>query len=425
MNNNKKILALTLSLISIHSNAESLSDIANIALENDYQMEVLRNNYRIELEKNNEIDGNYMPQVGLTGGINEGFYEDGKNNKDYSTSTNANIGLNLNYSLYDGAESYLKSIQDNQSLLAYNNYLKYKQEVAYNISKIYYTILANEKILEVEKENEKAVQKEHDKIQNMVEVGLKTTTDLAEIQAELDLAEANILSAENNLQNSLTQLYLYTGQENIKPDNVVFKEHKKDFEDNGYEYWMKILQENNFDLKISKISQDIAKSNIQLNETEDDFKIKLNSSISSNYNNRYVDEFESQANIGIQIELPFYNGGSTDSKVKQARINYANSFVKHDLLNRQLTPQLKIVLNELKSMDRQIAALAKSVDSSKKSLDVVQESYNVGIRDIVDVLDANTQYYVSLKNLSNAEYDYLFKQNELLYITGMLDGNNI
>jgi len=227
------------------------------------------------------------------------------------------------------------------------------------------------------------------------------------------------------LKNSLVNLFLYTGIENIQPDDVDYKTHKKNLEDLGYDYWMKILQENNFDIKNSKILKDISKDNIKLNQTEDDFKVKVKSTLSSNYNNRYVDEFESQADIGFQIDLPIYNGGTTNSKVEQSRIDFVNSSVKQDLLNRQLIPQLRSLINDLESIDSQVEALKASVKSTQKSLEVVQEGYNVGIRDIVDVLDANTKYYVSLKNLSNAQYDYLFKQNELLYLTGMLNINNL
>tara|TARA_Y100001960_G_scaffold164043_2_gene172268 strand:+ start:9285 stop:10562 length:1278 start_codon:yes stop_codon:yes gene_type:complete len=425
MNKYNTIIIPLLSCISFSSQSESLQNIANIALKNDYNIEILKNNYLIELEKNNEIKGNYLPQVGLSGSVYENFYEKDKNNKEYSNATNANIGINLSYDLYDGAEEFYKKIQDNQTKISYNNYMKYKQELTYNVSKIYYNILANKKILEVENENKKAVQKEYEKIKNMVEVGLRTNADLAETQADLDLSIASILSAENNLKNSLVNLFLYTGIENIQPDDVDYKTHKKNLEDLGYDYWMKILQENNFDIKNSKILKDISKDNIKLNQTEDDFKVKVKSTLSSNYNNRYVDEFESQADIGFQIDLPIYNGGTTNSKVEQSRIDFVNTSVKQDLLNRQLIPQLRNLINDLESIDSQVEALKASVKSTQKSLEVVQEGYNVGIRDIVDVLDANTKYYVSLKNLSNAQYDYLFKQNELLYLTGMLNINNL
>ena len=379
MNKYNTIIIPLLSCISFSSQSESLQNIANIALKNDYNIEVLKNNYLIELEKNNEIKGNYLPQVGLSGSVYENFYEKDKNNKEYSNATNANVGINLSYDLYDGAEEFYKKIQDNQTKISYNSYMKYKQELTYNVSKIYYNILANKKILEVENENKKAVQKEYEKIKNMVEVGLRTNADLAETLADLDLSIASILSAENNLKNSLVNLFLYTGIENIQPDDVDYKTHKKNLEDLGYDYWMKILQENNFDIKNSKILKDISKDNIKLNQTEDDFKVKVKSTLSSNYNNRYVDEFESQADIGFQIDLPIYNGGTTNSKVEQSRIDFVNSSVKQDLLNRQLIPQLRSLINDLESIDSQVEALKASVKSTQKSLDVVQDGYNVGI----------------------------------------------
>ena len=110
MNKYNTIIIPLLSCISFSSQSESLQNIANIALKNDYNIEVLKNNYLIELEKNNEIKGNYLPQVGLSGSVYENFYEKDKNNKEYSNATNANVGINLSYDLYDGAEEFYKKM---------------------------------------------------------------------------------------------------------------------------------------------------------------------------------------------------------------------------------------------------------------------------------------------------------------------------
>ncbi len=426
MNISKTRISLALlSVLSSYANAESLQDIGKLALENDYKIELLENNFIIEIEKNYEVEGGFLPQINLNGGVNEGFFENGNNGRDYSNATTANLGVNLSYSIYDNTEDVLKKIQSKKALLSFQEYSKYKQELLYQVASVYYKILANKEILNVENENKKAVLKEYDKIKNMVEVGMRTTVDLAEIQADLDNAEASIVSAENNLQNSLTQLYLYTGKNELNPNDINFKDLKEDMEDIGYDYWFDLLKENNFDIKISKINKEISKDNIKLSQANNDMKVGFTSNISSDYNNRMEDEIEASANIGLTISMPIYTGGVNDSKTKQSQMNYVNSNVQLDYTYRQLEPKLKIIINELESMDRGIVALDKAVISSQKSLEAIKGSYEVGVRDIVDFLDANTQYYVSLKNKYNAQYDYLLKQYELLLIVGILHQNNL
>lgn len=416
-------IAMTLGVVNI-ANANDLKTIGNIALENDYKIEQLHNNFLISVEKNNEVKGMFKPQVNLQAAGNYTLLEE-KNGRDYNDTLNGNVGLNFNYALYDSSESALERIQDKKAMVDFYNFESYKQELLYNVSKVYYETLRNRKIVEVDIETKKAMETQYEQINNMVEVGLRTNVDLLEVRAELDQAKANLVASENNLQNSLSQLYLYTGTYDLNPKDVSFLDKKKDLEENGYDYWFKILDENNFNLKKANLAKMIAKDNIKVAESNSDFKVALNGGINSTYNNRYNDEFENSANVGFSITLPVYTSGVNDSITKQSQMSYTNSSIDLDYMYRQLRPQLKIVINQLESMDRGIISLEKTVESTKSSLDAIQGSYDVGVRNIVDLLNANTQYFISLKNLANAEYDYLLKQNELLYLVGTLDIENI
>jgi len=420
---------ITISLLSgliftSAAQANSLQEIGNIALQNDLKIEQLHNEFLSGIEKNDEVAGMFKPQVGLNASADYSLLED-NSLRDYNDLTTGSVGVTFSYTLYDTSEKYLKDIQSKQAMLSYFDFESYKQESLYNTTELYYTTLANRKILEADKENYKAVEKHYNQIKHMLDVGVRTKVDLLEVQAELDQAEANILASENNLQNTLYQLYLYTERFDLIPEDIVFENKKKNLEDEGYEYWFEILEKNNFNLKKSELAKNISRDNIKAESSGDDLKISLNGGLSSSYNNRNYDDFDNGANIGFSVTLPLFDGGVTNSRVKQSQISYTNSSIDLEYTYRQLKPQLKIIINELNSMDRGIKSLEKAVESSKSSLDSIQSSYNVGVRDIVDVLNANTLYYISLKNLANSEYNYLIKQNELLYLTGILDINNM
>lgn len=424
---NKNIITISLVsgiLFTSTTQANTLKEIGELGLKNDLKIEQLHNNFLSSIEKNNEVAGMFKPQVSLDGSASYTLMEDNAL-RNYNDSTNGSLGVNFSYSLYDGSEEALKGIQSKEAMLDFYNFEAYKQQSLYSVSQLYYTTLSNRKILEADKENYKAVEKHYKKVKHMLEVGLKTMVDLAEVQAELDQAEANIVSSENNLQNSLYQLYLYTGSYDLVPEDVSFEDKKKDLEDQGYDYWFNILQKNNFNLKTANLSKEISKENIEVQSSNDDFKVRLTGGLNSSYNNRANEDFDNTANIGVSISLPLFDGGVTNSQVKQSQIGYTNAAVNLDYTYRQLEPQLKILINELESMDRGIKSLEKAVSSTKQSFESIQDSYEVGVRDIVDVLNANTQYYISLKNLANSEYNYLIKQNELLYLVGILDLENI
>lgn len=413
-------IVITAAMLSQLAQANSLKEISEIAVNNDFKIEQLHNSYLIELEKQNEVDGMYRPHVSFDSDINYGLTEEENVFGEHDNLT-ANTGIGFNYALYEPEKDSIKNLQSYNTQLSYLNFEEYRQEILFKLSSIYYDILSKEKILETDIEQQKSMQKQHDKIENMVEVGLRTMIDLAEVKSELDQANANVIISQNNLDNSLSQLFIYTGQDNLKPQDINIQNMVKHFEKNGFDYWNQKLQENNFSIKKAKVSKEISKENIEKVKSSDDLSISLNGGIYNNYTHHRDNQFENSANIGVKISLPLYNGGTTDSLTKQAMISYTNSTLDLDYLQRQLKPQLEIVLNELKSIDRQIISLKEVVKSTKMSMDSTQESYNVGVRDIVDVLNATTQYYISLKNLSNTEYDYVKKQNELLYLVGSLE----
>lgn len=420
----QKYIAGFVALIAFNAQAESLKNIAEIGLKNDLRIEQLTNsqiNSQLEVK---QIDSLYDTQVSLTGSANLSIVEENEN-RDYNDVWSATAGINGSKVLYDTGREPTVNILSETSLLDYYTLKEYEQSVLNNISNIYYNVLRNKKILEVDFENQKSVAKQYDQIKNMVEFGLKTTVELADVQAELDIAESNIVTSENNLQNSLTQLFLYTGNYDLNPDDIVFSDLKKDLEDQGYEYWFAIMESENFSLKKVATQKRIAKHSIELAESEKETKVYLTGGVNSTYNNRAYDNLDNSASVGVSIELPFYSSGSNEIGVLQAQNDYSNAAVNIDYTYRQLNPQLKILLNELNSIDRQIDSLNKVVASTKKSLTATKSSYDAGSKDIVDFLNANTQYYISLKNVANAEYNYLIKQNELRQLVGQLSLENI
>ncbi len=418
---NKRTLAIVVStiIVSHAASAEELKEIAAISLSNDYRIEQLHNKFLQDIEKQNEISGIYLPKINLESNTSYNISDTKNIYSEYDNFSSSN-GIGFNYALYDPERDSIENIQTLGSAISYLDYESYKQEIIYNISSVYYLVLRNQKILDTDKEQQKSMQKQYEKINNMFKVGLRTAIDVAEVKSKLDQANANVIISQNNLENALSQLYTYTGQNGLKPEDVVINDKLRHFEDSKFEFWLDNLQTHNFLIKKAKISKHISKENIKKTEQSNDLSVSLNGGLYNSYNHRSSDHFENSANVSVSIALPIYDGGVNNSQIKQATIDYTNANLDLNYLNRQLKPKLEIVLNELKSIDRQIDALKEVVESTKLSQQSIQYSYDVGVRDIVDVLDATTEYYISLKNLSNTEYEYLHKQNELLFLTGML-----
>jgi outer membrane protein len=63
--------------------------------------------------------------------------------------------------------------------------------------------------------------------------------------------------------------------------------------------------------------------------------------------------------------------------------------------------------------------------SSKSALDATQAGYEVGTRNIVDVLNAENTYYSAIRDFANSRYDYIVNTLRLKEQAGLLSPEDV
>lgn len=71
------------------------------------------------------------------------------------------------------------------------------------------------------------------------------------------------------------------------------------------------------------------------------------------------------------------------------------------------------------------SALEKTILSRRSALDATRAGYEVGTRNIVEVLDAERAYYVALRDYANARYDYVINTLKLKQAAGTLSPQDL
>ena len=124
--------------------------------------------------------------------------------------------------------------------------------------------------------------------------------------------------------------------------------------------------------------------------------------------------------FGLQLSLPIYNGGITRSRVKQAA---AQADQASELLNnRRLT-----VIRDTRNLYRAVAtdvvrvrARLKAIKSSTSALEAVETGYEVGTRNVVDVLQAQQRLFASQFDYADSRYSYIINLMALKQAAGTL-----
>ncbi|MDH5552479.1 MAG: TolC family protein, partial [Nitrosomonas sp.] len=129
--------------------------------------------------------------------------------------------------------------------------------------------------------------------------------------------------------------------------------------------------------------------------------------------------------IGVQLNVPLFEGFGTQSRVREAVANEQRS--RHDLEDAQRNNALQVRQQYLNITNgvAQVKALKQAVVSSQTQLDSTVLGQEVGVRTEVDVLNAQQQLYSARRDLAKAYYDYLMSRLRLKAEAGELDEDTL
>ena len=129
--------------------------------------------------------------------------------------------------------------------------------------------------------------------------------------------------------------------------------------------------------------------------------------------------------IGLQLALPLYQGGLTNSKVREALANQDKA--RQDLENTRRTVALntRSAFLGVTNGVAQIKALEAALVSSQSSLDSTKLGQEVGVRTQVDVLNATQQLIGTRRDYAQAIYTYAINVLKLKAAAGTLTEDDL
>jgi outer membrane protein len=176
----------------------------------------------------------------------------------------------------------------------------------------------------------------------------------------------------------------------------------------------------------------IQQDNLKLAEQEIELKsaghlptLDAVASYTDNYTNGSPSVFSTgnelkNATIGLQFEIPIYQGGAVSSQVRQAAYNKQKAQDDLDLARRQTDLETQRTYLNLDTSIAQVKALEQALISSQSQLDSTKLGYEVGVRTSVDVLNAQQQLYSAKRDLLQARYNYLVNIVRLKSASGLV-----
>lgn len=404
----KKLAAavLTLGFVAT-SQAVDLKSVFEQALLNDPQLAAELALANASAQQQGLAGAAVMPTISLTAEQGTQTVEVAGNETDYDQSA---YGVTLAQTLVAPEAWYgygaATAATDSAELSA----RKAEQDVVVRVAESYFNVLRANAGLAAAKATEAAVKRQLEQTQQRFKVGLIAITDVHEAQAQYDSATVDLITAETQLDIAYESLAVLTGKryDRINP----LKEQIPLVGPNPADraHWEQKALGQNLDVLIAQKDELSAQRN---------HKSKISSHLPSinligSYN---VSESESASNptgaetkvtyVGLQLSMPLFAGGSTWAGQKQA---YYQRQAAEKGLEAAQRGTLVNVRNQYRTLEADIArvkARKQAMTSAQSAMEATQTGYEVGTRNIVEVLTAQRQVFGAQFNYASARYDYV------------------
>jgi outer membrane protein len=359
----------------------------------------------------NDIDTQYQGSTGglLTSGAKR------YNSHGYGATLVQPLFREQNWALY--SESELQVVQSEaQFKLA-------EQDLVLRVAQAYFAVLIAQDSVQLTAAQKTAIAEQLEQAKRNFEVGTATITDTHEAQARYDLIVAQEVAAQSNLEVSkraLQQLINAVPGE-LNPLGKGFGLEMP--QPAGVEKWVEDAQQRNHQVAIAQAAAELADKEVDRNRGGHLPTVDLVANYSRTYANGGsfgVGSDTRATSVGVQLNMPLFQGGATQSRWREAEANRERARQELENARRNVELQTRQAYLGVVNGIAQVQALQQALKSSESLLEASKLGHEVGVRTNLDVLNAQQQAYSTRRDLYQAEYNYLISQLRLKAAVGGL-----
>ncbi len=352
------------------------------------------------------------------------------NTKVDKTSYNGSYGLNASWTVWNGNRNRnqvkLNQLTEEQAELETQVTANSIQE---QIAQLYVQILYLTEAVKVNEESLKTSQKNEERGKEMVEVGKMSKADLAQLTAQRSTDEYNIVSAQTQVKNYKLQLKQLLEITDGSEFDIVIPATTDEQALAEVPSLMSVyeqalatrpeIQSAEMAIKSSDVSLDIAKAGrmptVSLSASAG---TSTNSLANNGWGNQMKFNFNSGA--GVNVSVPLFDQRQTKTNVAKARIQRENNLLALQDKQKQLYQTIENYWLDATTNQQRFRAAQATVDSEQLSYSLLQEKFNVGLTNIVELMTGKDRLLQAEQNRLQSKYMTLLNLQMLKFYGGEL-----
>lgn len=435
--------------------AETLAEIYQLALTNDPQLRAAEASYRAGQEAIPLGRAGILPKIHASAQFSDG---DGNTqgrralspvfsptSNGYADDEGELYTLSLTQPLFDLPAWFAFKRGYDLDKQAKAQFAADQQAIILRVASAYFDVLRASENLAASQAELRAIGRQLDQTKERFDVGLVPITDVHEAQAAYDDATVNKLETEGALNIAFEALEVLTGKPQDQLVGLAGNFVVKNPEPLDREAWVKFSQDNNFALEVSREAMAAAEKKALAKKAE--HLPKVNASLS--YSNGHTDgaflrdadpagtpptftkthqPFFADAEptvFTVSVNAPIFTGGLVSAERRQSYQQYVQAQENYHFAQRTATQTARSQYVKVMTDAARVSARKQAITSAQSAVDATQAGYEVGTRNVVDVLLAQRTLYQAQRGYANARYDYIASMLRLKEAAGQLSPEDI
>ncbi len=435
----KLAIVLSVILLPLSAHSQTLEQAVAHTLDTNPDLRVAFNRFKAREEQVNQAIAGYMPTVDITGGYG---YEQ---TDSISTRRRPNVGdvdsdgvaelnrgefgVSLKQMLFDGF--YTSSEVDRYSFEASADQwalLAAAEDMALDVSKVYLNYLRTDEVLKLAEKNLNSHKDIYEQIKQRTDSGLGSTADLSQITGRLARANANVISARNNLLDAKAQFIRVIAAD---PVDLIQPVPDADLLPKDLNSGLADAQENHPILKSA--ANDIRAAENERSSVQASYYPQVSLELNGNWNNDVggedgVSALASQ-NVGgynndlvamVRVRYNLFSGGKDLAREKETAYKLGEAKEIRQRAQREVVEGVNLAWNAYEMLAPQKQYIRDHVVAAKDTQSAYAQQFNLGQRSLLDLLDTENELFEARKDYLQAEYDEIIAKYRVLNSTGRL-----
>lgn len=411
--------------------ATNLTDLYEIAEQQDPQFLQLIANHRAVLERKPQAWAQLRPNINLTSNT---IYNDqsistegggfGSSGDVSFNSRGYRIGVNQPIFRLDRIRTLAQA--DSQIQQAATEIEVARLDLMVRLAERYFAVLSAHDNLQFAYAEEESLQRQLEQAEQRFDVGLIAITDVQEATAGYDRAVAAKIRAENAIDVAEEELREIVGEyepslDKLNQEMPLLKPEPLSIDD-----WTDTALQQNLEIIAAAHAVDISRQQIKVAGAGHYPTLDLVANHGyDTTGGRFGGTSIHDTSVGIELNIPIYQGGGTQSRVREAvELNEVSLYALDQARRKAERSTRTAYLNVLSGIS-EVGALKQAVISSETALEATQAGFEVGTRTAVDVVNAERVVQDSRRNYANARYDYIIDTLQLKQAAGSLSTDDL